>query len=105
MIDVGGGEAGLFLAERINKVWNEIFFFGASFDDFFLVFYDDFVVGNFNDFFAGDGKFGINEGFDSWAFDNELLNNIIFGSESEIFDFAEFASFLGFDFEADEMEI
>ncbi len=105
MIDVGRGEAGLFLAEGINEIWNEIFFFGASFDDFFFVFDYDFVVGDFDYFLSRDSELGVNESFDSWAFDDELLDNKIFGCKSVIFDFAKFATFFRFDFETCEMEI
>ena len=42
--------------ERIHKIGDKILFFGAGFDDFFLVFDDDFVIGDFYDFAAWNGE-------------------------------------------------
>ena len=52
------------LAKWINEVGDEIFFFGASLDDFFFVFYYNLVVGDFGDFMAGNGEGGVNETLD-----------------------------------------
>ena len=92
-------------AERIDEVRDKIFFFGTSFEDFFLIFNNNFVVGNFDDFAAVDDEFGVDEAFDDGAFDDDLLDGEIFGSEGEIDDFAEFGAFLGFDFETDKVEV
>ena len=94
----------MFFAERIDEVGDEIFVFGAIFEDFFFVSYDDFLVGDFDDFFAGDGKFWVEEGFDSGAFDDDLLNYEVIIGESVRKDFAKFGAFFGFDFEADRVK-
>ena len=93
------------ITERINEVWDKIFFGGAGFNDFFLVFDDDFGVGDFDNFVAMNGKFGINEAFKGRAFDDNLLDDEIFGCGSKVGNMTEFATFFGFDLEADEVEM
>ena len=92
-------------AEGINEIGNEIFLFGARFEDFFFVFYDDFVVCYFDDFFSGDGKFGIGEAFYKWATDDDLLDEEIVGIDCEIYKLAELRTFLGFNFKCKKVEI
>ena len=92
-------------AERIDKIGDKIFFGGASTDGFFFVFNDDFVVGNFNDFMAMNGKLWVEKTFNCWAFDDDLLNGKIFGSDGEINNFTKFGTFFSFDFKTDEVEI
>ena len=59
IFDVGGSKAGLFFAEWIDEIGDEIFFFGLFLEDFFFIFNDDFVIGNFDDFFAVNGEFWV----------------------------------------------
>ena len=61
--------------EWINEIGNEIFFFGAFLENFFLVFDDDFIVGDFDNFFARDGKLRVEKGFERWALEDDLLDN------------------------------
>lgn len=104
LFDIGGGESGV-SAERIDKVGDEVFLGGASFDDLFLVFDDDFVVGDFDDFAAVDDELGVDEAFEGGAFDDDLLDDEVVGVDGEVGDFAEFGAFFGLDFEADEAKI
>ena len=62
--------------------------FGAFLEGFFFVFDDDFVIGDFDDFVSGDGEFGVNDGFDRGAFDDDLLDGEVVGSDGKILDFA-----------------
>jgi len=91
----------LFFAEWVNEIWDEIFFFGAFFEDFFFVFDDNFIVGDFDNFFAGDGEFWVEEGFDGGALNDDLLNYEVVIGESVRKNFTEFGTLFGFDFEAD----
>ena len=92
-------------AERIDEVGDEIFFVGASFDDFFFVSDDDFGIGDFDDFATVNGEFGVDETFDDGTFDDDLLDGKIVGSEGEVDNFSELGTFFGLDLEADEIEI
>ena len=74
----------LSLAERIDKVWYEIFFQGAFSYHLFFVSDDDFVVGDFDDLGAGDGKLGIEETFDGGAFDDDLLDAVVVFGDGKI---------------------
>ena len=103
-VGVGGGEAGGF-AEWIDKVGDEIFFFGAAFEDFFFVFDDDFIIVHFDDFFTRNGELWVDEGLESGASNNDLLNHKIFAGDGIIRNFAKFGTFFGFDFEVNEFEI
>ena len=93
------------IPERIDEIGDEIFFFGAGFDDFFFVFDDDFVVGNFDNLSFGDGELGVDEALDNGALDDDLLDVKIVRIDGKIDDFAEFTMFLGFYFEADRVKI
>lgn len=74
IVDVDRRELLALSAERIDEVWNEVFFGGAGFEDFFFVFDDYFIIGDFDDFFARDEKFGVHNTFDDGAFDDDLLD-------------------------------
>ena len=76
------------LSERIDEIWDKIFFCGALSYYFFFVSYDDFVVGNFDNFGAGYGEFGVKETFDGGALDDDLLDTEIVLGDSEIGNFA-----------------
>ena len=45
-----------------------------------------------------NGKFGIKEAFDGGAFNNNLLDDKILGSEGVVNNFPKFGAFFGFDF-------
>jgi len=98
---VGGGG----FAERVDEIGDEIFLLGAGADGFFFVSYNDFVVGDFDDFAAGDDEFGVGEGLEGGALDDELLDDKILGGDGVVDNFAEFAAFFGDDFEGEEVEI
>ena len=93
------------IAKRIDKIWDKIFFFGTGFDCFFFVFDDDFVIGNLGNFFAGNSECGVNERFDDRTPDNYLLDDEIVVGNCIVGNFAEFAAFFGFNFEAGKGEI
>ncbi len=90
--------------KRINKVWNEIFFFGAGANDFFLIFYDDFVVGDFDDFGARNGELRVKKTFESWTLDDKLLDGKVVIGNCEVNDMSEFRAFFGFNLEVNERE-
>lgn len=92
-------------AERVNKIWDKIFFTGTSFNDIFFVFDNDFMVGNFDNFIAGDGKFGIRKAFYERALNDNLLNAEIIGRSGKIKDVTEFGAFFGLNFKANKAEI
>lgn len=81
--------------ERIDKIGDEIFFFGAGADGFFLVFDDDLVVGDFNDFGARDGEFGVEERLDKRSANYELLDAEIVIGDRVIGDAPKFGTFFG----------
>ena len=74
----------MFFTERIDEVRNEIFVFGAIFEDFFFVSNNNFVIGDFNDFFARNSEIGVNESFHSGAMNDNLLDDEIFGCDGEV---------------------
>lgn len=92
-------------AEGVDEIGDEIFFFGAAFEDFLFVFDDNFVVGDFDDFFAGDGEFGVREALNEWAFDDDLLDLKIVSIDGEIYKLTEFGTLSGLDFEGEGIEI
>ena len=92
-------------AEGVDEIGDEIFCFGAAFEDFFFVFDDNFVVGDFDDFFAGDGEFGVREALNEWAFDDDLLDVKIVSINGEIYKLTEFRALSGLDFEGEGIEI
>lgn len=79
--------------------------FGAGADSFLFVSDNDFIVGNFDDFAARDGELGIHERFEGRAPNDELLDGVVFRSNSVVDDVAEFGAFFGFDFESEEVEV
>ena len=82
----------------IDEIWDEIFLFGALFEDFFLVFDDDFIVGNFDNFFARDGKLWVEERFECWALDDDLLDNKAIRVYGKARNLTEFGVLFGFNF-------
>lgn len=62
-------------AKWVDEIRDEIFFFGAFLENFFLVFDDDFIVGDFDNFFTGDGELRVEERFECWALDDDLLDD------------------------------
>ena len=70
-------------AEGVDEIWDEILFFGATFEDFLFVFNDDFVVCDFDDFSTRDGELGIDEGFKRGALNDDLFNGKIIGINGE----------------------
>ena len=92
-------------AEGVDEIWNEIFFGGTGLEDFFFVFDDDFVIGDFDDFFARDDEFGIHDAFHDGTFDDDLLDQEAIGIDSVVDDLTEFGTFLGLNFEREEIEI
>ncbi len=70
-------------AEGVDEIWDEILFFGATFEDFFFVFDDDFVVCDFDDFSTRDGELGVDEGFKWGALNDDLLDSEIIRVDSK----------------------
>lgn len=91
--------------EWIDEVGNEIFLTGAGFECFFFILDDDFVVGHFNYFLTRNSKLGIDEAFDEWTFDDDLLNEEIISVDGKIDELAEFGTFLGLYGQGGEIEI
>lgn len=92
-------------AERIDEIGDEIFFFGASFEDFLFVFDDDFVVGDFDDFLTRNDELGVDDALDDGTFDDDLSDEEVVGINGKVNDLAEFGAFFGLDFEGEEVEI
>lgn len=92
-------------SERIDEIWDEIFFFGTFFKGFLFILNDDLVVGNFDNLFARDDEIGVNKGFHGRAFDDDLLDDEILCRNRVIDDSAKLVVFLGFYFETYEVEI
>lgn len=92
-------------AKWIDEVWYEIFLTGAGFESFFFVFNYYFVVGNFDNFLTRNGKFWIDEAFDEWTFDDDLLNKKIIGIDGEIDKLTKFGTFFGFYGKSSEIKI
>lgn len=92
------------LAERIDKVGDKLLGSGFFADGLFVVSHDDFVVGDFDDFCSGDEEFGVEEGFDEGAFDDELGDGKVVGGEGVVNDAAEATAFFSLDAEAGEIK-
>ena len=86
------------LAEGIDKIGDEIFVLGAAFEDIFFVLDDNFVIGDFDDLFPGDGELRIKQTLNGGATDDNLLDEEIIRSDSEINNLTELGAFLGLDF-------
>lgn len=70
-------------AEGVDEIWNEILFFGATFEDLFFVFDDDFVVCDFDNFSTRDGELGVDESLKWGAFNDDLLDSEIIRVDSK----------------------
>lgn len=92
-------------AEGIDEIGDEVFVLGAAFEDVLFVLDDNFVIGDFDDLFPGDGELRIKQTLNGGATDDNLLDEEIIRSDSEINDLTELGAFLGLDFQSDKAEI
>ena len=92
-------------AKRIDKIGSEIFGGGFFDEGLFVVFDDDFEIINFNNFATVDGEFGVHEGFESEALDDDLLGGESFAINDKADDFAEMGATLAFNFEINKVKI
>ena len=92
-------------SERIDKVGDEIFLGGASFDGLGFVFDDDFVIGNLNNFVAGNGEARFGKVPEKGAINNELLDHETVRIKCKVVDFAKARTLFGDYFFARKCEI
>ena len=93
-VGFAGGEAWLVGAERIDEIWNKIFFHGTFTNGLFFVFDDNLRIGDLNDFTARNSELGINEALYHGSFDDDLLNHEIIIGDSKTGDTTEIGVFL-----------
>lgn len=91
--------------KRINEIGGEIFGGGFFHEGLFVVFDDDFEIVDLNNFTPVDGEFGVHEGFESGALNDDLLGGESFAINNETDDFAKVGAALAFNFEINEVKI